>query len=487
MKTLRNLTERISLLEWQGNLDAQVSSIQFDSRKVADQCLFVATRGTLHDGHTFIPKAVESGAVAILCEQLPEILYPQITYLRVSDASKALGELASAWYDHPSSSLSVIAVTGTNGKTTNVTLLYNVFRHLGYKVGMLSTVHNLINDEVIESTHTTPDALQIQALMRKMVDQGCTHCFMEASSHAIHQNRMAGIWIHGALFTNISRDHLDYHITMDNYIAAKKKLFDDLPASSFALANADDKRGTVMLQNTKASKHYFSIKNFAEFKAKVLANTLTGMELEIEHTQIWCRLVGEFNAYNVLGVYAATVLLGVPSLDALTALSVVSGAKGRFETLVSESGIICIIDYAHTPDALDNVLHTIRDLRTHNEKVITVVGCGGNRDQGKRPLMAKSACKLSDMCIFTSDNPRHEDPEAILDQMMAGVAPLHFKKVMRVVDRKAAIAKALDLCAKGDIVLVAGKGHETYQEISGIKHPFDDRAIVLELLEKIKK
>lgn len=476
MKTLHQLLSLVKTEQIFGSTDVQITSVAFDSRKVQSGTLFVATKGTQADGHDFIQKAIDNGAAAIVAQnENTNIDLQGATLVVVKDSSIALGKIASNFYDNPSHKLKVVAVTGTNGKTTNVTLLYNLFRKLGYKVGMLSTVQNYVNNEIVPATHTTPDAVQMNSLMKRMVDAGCTHCFMEASSHAIHQERMAGLNITGAVFTNITHDHLDYHGTFDNYIKAKKKLFDELPSSAFALVNIDDKRGTVMLQNTVASKHEFSLRLPAEFKAKLLSNGLQGIEMDIDNHQVWFQLIGEFNAYNLLGVYATAVLLGEDKQKALTALSAVSGAKGRFEQCISPQGIISIVDYAHTPDALENVLKTIASLRTRNETVITIVGCGGNRDAAKRPIMADIACKYSDKVIVTSDNPRNEEPEEIIKQMEAGIKGQDFKKYQIVVDRHEAIAKAVAMAQPKDIILVAGKGHEDYQEIKGVKHHFDDK------------
>ncbi len=478
MKKLSDILNLVKTVQIIGIKDLEINSIVFDSRKVVPGSLFVATKGTVVDGHNFIEKAIASGAVAVVCEEAPprgggEPETP--TFVVVKDSTIALGQIASNFYDNPSQKLKVVAVTGTNGKTTNVTLLYNLFRKLGFKVGMLSTVQNYIDSEIVHATHTTPDAVQINELMAKMVEKGCDYCFMEASSHAIDQNRMAGLSLAGAIFTNITHDHLDYHITFDNYIKAKKKLFDDLPSSAFALVNIDDKRGNVMLQNTDATKHSFALKQPSEFKAKILSNTLQGLELSIDNQQVWFQLIGEFNAYNLLGVYATAVLLGQDKQEVLTALSATSGAKGRFEQVISKKGIIGIVDYAHTPDALQNVLDTITNLRTRNEQVITIVGCGGNRDATKRPIMADIACQNSDKVILTSDNPRNENPEEILNQMEKGIRGQDFKKAKRIADRREAIKSAVEMSKKGDIILLAGKGHEDYQEIAGVKHHFDDR------------
>ena len=481
MKKLADILSRVKTEQIIGSKDIAITSIEFDSRKVKPGSLFVATRGTVVDGHGFIEKAIAQGAVGIVCEELFQFPVPiaigtdQLSVVLVKNSSIALGYLAANFYDNPSQKMKVVAITGTNGKTTNVTLLYNLFRKLGYKVGMLSTVQNYIDREIVPATHTTPDAVQLNELMDKMVQAGCKYCFMEASSHAIHQERIAGLSLTGAAFTNITHDHLDYHVTFDEYIKAKKKLFDELPSSAFALSNIDDKRGAIMLQNTTATKHTFALKQMAEFRAKLISNSLAGLELELENKHIWFQLIGEFNAYNLLGVYATAILLGEDKEAVMTALSATSGAKGRFEQVISKSGIIGIVDYAHTPDALQNVLETIASLRTRNEKVITIVGCGGNRDATKRPIMADIACKFSDKVILTSDNPRNEDPEEILNQMEAGIKGSDFKKYMRIVDRHEAIKKAVTMAKGKDIILLAGKGHEDYQEIKGVKHHFDDR------------
>jgi UDP-N-acetylmuramoyl-L-alanyl-D-glutamate--2,6-diaminopimelate ligase len=477
LKKLADILSRVKTEQIIGSTDHVITSIEFDSRKVKPGSLFVATRGTMVDGHGFIEKAIALGAVAIVCEELPQLAVTsdQLSVIIVKNSSVALGYLAANFYDNPSQKMKVVAITGTNGKTTNVTLLYNLFRKLGYKVGMLSTVQNYINNEIVPATHTTPDAVQLNELMDKMVNAGCDFCFMEASSHAIHQERIAGLSLTGAVFTNITHDHLDYHVTFDEYIKAKKKLFDELPSSAFALSNIDDKRGSVMLQNTSATRHTFSLKQMAEFRAKLLSNSLAGLEMELENKHIWFQLIGEFNAYNLLGVYASAVLLGEDKETVMTALSATSGAKGRFEQVISKTGIIGIVDYAHTPDALQNVLETIAGLRTRNEQVITIVGCGGNRDATKRPIMADIACKFSDKVILTSDNPRNEDPEEILNQMETGVKGSDFKKYMRIADRHEAIKKAVSMAKGKDIILLAGKGHEDYQEIKGVKHYFDDK------------
>jgi UDP-N-acetylmuramoyl-L-alanyl-D-glutamate--2,6-diaminopimelate ligase len=444
--------------------------------------MFVAIRGTQVDGHRFIPGAIDDGATVIICEELPLELREGITYIAVKNSNQALSTIAANYYGNPAEHMKLVGVTGTNGKTTVTTLLYNLFRSLGYKTGLVSTVVNRINDQVVDATHTTPDALSLNKLFSDMVAAGCTHCFMEVSSHAIDQGRVAGIPFTGAVFTNISHDHLDYHKTFDAYIEAKKKLFDDLSADAFALVNVDDKRGRIMLQNTRASKHTFALRSVAEFKGRLLTNSLEGLELDIDGKQAWFRMMGDFNAYNLLAAYGTAVLLEEEADEVITQLTLTQGAPGRFEQVRSDTGIIALVDYAHTPDALQNVLETIAEFRTGNEKVVTVVGCGGDRDKGKRPLMASIACKFSDRVIFTSDNPRTEDPMEILKDMEAGVSPADFKKTTTIADREEAIKNACLQAERGDIILVAGKGHENYQEINGVKYPFDDKEVLGRML-----
>lgn len=471
----------VGLIQTVGNTAVEVNAIVFDSRKVTEGVIFVASKGTTVDGHQFIDKAIELGAKVILLEQLPATTEEGITYLQVENSNVAMGLMAANFFGNPSRKMKVVGVTGTNGKTTNVTLLHHLFRKLGYDVGMLSTVQNQINETVLPATHTTPDAVACQELMAKMVAAGCQYCFMEVSSHAIEQARIAGIEFAGAVFTNITHDHLDYHVTFDNYIKAKKKLFDQLPASAFALVNYDDKNGRIMLQNTQATKYSFALKTIANFKAKLMANTLQGLQLEVQNKEVWFRLIGSFNAYNLLGVYATAILLGENEDDVLTELSGLDTAKGRFEQVVSKNHITGIVDYAHTPDALENVLTTIADLKGEG-KVITVVGCGGNRDAAKRPIMAEIACKYSDKVILTSDNPRNEEPEAILAEMQKGVSFQNTRKVLSILDRREAIKTACMLAAENDIILLAGKGHENYQEIKGVKHHFDDKEELMRVL-----
>jgi UDP-N-acetylmuramoyl-L-alanyl-D-glutamate--2,6-diaminopimelate ligase len=486
MKVLKDILYKVSLTSTIGDMERRVSGVIFDSRKVEARSVFVAITGTQVDGHEFIATALEKGATVIVCEKLPEAVTEGITYVQVVSSAKALGIIASNFFDNPSEKIKVVGVTGTNGKTTTVTLLHQLFVAMGYSTGLLSTVENKINEQVIPATHTTPDAVSVQALLRKMVDEGCTHCFMEASSHAIVQERIAGLKLAGAVFTNITHDHLDYHGTFDEYIKAKKKLFDELPKDAFALVNGDDRRGSVMLQNSKASHHTFALKSSADFKAKILSNTLEGLELDINSKQIWFRMIGAFNAYNLLGALGVAVLLGEDEDEVLRTLSAIRGAKGRFDR-ISIGGIIAIVDYAHTPDALDNVLKTINGVRTGNEQLITVVGCGGNRDKTKRPIMAKLAVSESNKAIFTSDNPRFEEPMEILREMQAGVGPSEIRKTLTIEDRREAIKTAVMLSRKGDIILIAGKGHEDYQEIKGVKHHFDDAEVVTEILEQLTK
>ncbi len=465
-----------------GSLDVQIAAICFDSREVRPGSLFIAVKGTQTDGHQYIARTVEAGATAVLCETLPAETPAGVTFVQVADSAQALGKVAAQFYGNPSAKLKLVAVTGTNGKTTTVTLLFKLFRKLGYNVGLLSTVQNQINETVIPSTHTTPDAVKLNALLDQMVKAGCTHAFMEASSHAIVQERVAGLQFAGAVFSNITHDHLDFHGTFDNYIRAKKKLFDELPASAFALVNLDDKRGLVMLQNTNAKKNTFSLQNVATFKGKLIANTLHGLQMEINGQEVWFKLIGTFNAYNLLGVYAAAVLLGETPEEVLTQLSDLQPAPGRFDQVLSRTGITGIVDYAHTPDALENVLETIHSLREGTARIITIVGCGGNRDAAKRPVMADIACRFSDLALLTSDNPRFEEPEAILADMEKGVKITDRKKAKVITDRREAIRHAVGIAQKGDIILLAGKGHETYQEIKGVKYPFDDKQELEQLL-----
>lgn len=482
MALLKDILFGVNLKGIQGDRSVEIAGIAFDSRKVQPGFLFVAVKGLTVDGHSFINQAIEGGATAILGENIPVGLAAEIVTIETENSAKALGICASNFYDRPSEKLKLVGVTGTNGKTTVTTLAHELFTNLGYATGLLSTVENRIGTEVSASTHTTGDAIQINALMAEMVDKGCTHCFMEVSSHALVQHRAAGLEFSGAVFTNITHEHLDYHGTFDDYISAKKILFDNLSSDAFALVNQDDKRGRIMLQNTNAEKRKFGIKSMADYKAKIIHSSLEGMELDMDGTSAWFKLVGGFNAYNLLTVYAVASLLEEDKLTVLETLSSLEGARGRFERVLNKEGIIAIVDYAHSPDALENVLKTITDLRTKNETLVTVVGCGGNRDKEKRPKMAKMAAEFSNKLILTSDNPRDEDPKAILNEMLAGVPKSLERNTMVIEDRKEAIRTACNLVSAKDILLVAGKGHETYQEIKGVRHPFDDRETLTEML-----
>lgn len=480
LKLLSDILYKTRLEEIIGSTNVAISSVTFDSRKVKKDSLFIATRGTASDGHHYIELAIEAGAVAVVCEDLPETLNENITYVKVLDSSASLGYIACNFYDNPSEKLKLVGITGTNGKTTTVTLLFNLFRGLGYNVGLLSTVENKINTTVIPSTHTTPDALALNELLAKMVEAGCQYAFMEVSSHAIVQHRITGLKFTGAAFSNITHDHLDYHKTFEEYIRAKKMFFDNLQDDAFALTNKDDRNGLVMLQNTKAKKYSYGLKSIADFKCRIVENHLNGLLLSIDNQEVWVKLIGSFNAYNVLVVYSIALLLKQDKVQVLTTLSNLNSVEGRFQYIKSRNGIVAIVDYAHTPDALKNVLETIKDIRTGNEQVITLVGCGGDRDAAKRPIMAQIACEYSNKVVLTSDNPRSEDPEDILNQMQAGINPVEMKKTLRISDRREAIRTAVAFAKEGDIILIAGKGHEKYQEIKGVKHPFDDFEIVKE-------
>jgi len=479
MHILQDILYKVHLLEVVGATDIAVSSIAIDSRKVIKGTAFVAIKGVAQDGHDYISKAIELGAKVIVCENMPALLVDGVTYIKVANTQEAVAYMAHQFYDAPSTKIKLVGVTGTNGKTTIATLLFKLFSQLGYTCGLVSTVQNQIGDQIIPATHTTPDAVSLNELLNTMVDAGCTHVFMECSSHAVHQHRITGLQFKGALFSNITHDHLDYHKTFEAYIAAKKGFFDALPASAFAITNSDDKRGEVMLQNTKAKKLSYGLKSSADYKGKILENALTGLVMLVNDIEVHFRLIGEFNAYNLLAVYGAAINLGIESNTALTTLSMLAGAEGRFDYIISNKQVIGIIDYAHTPDALENVLATIKKLRKGYEQVITVVGCGGDRDKTKRPIMAQTACDLSDKVILTSDNPRTEDPAAIIVDMEAGLNTAAKRKYIVILDRKEAIKAAVEFAKPEDIVLVAGKGHEKYQDINGVKHPFDDKAILL--------
>lgn len=472
---LSDLLQNISLKSTFGDSETEVTDIQFDSRKVVDGSVFVATRGTATDGHDFIDAAIEKGAKAIICEVQPSDKKDGITYIQVENSSDALGRMASAWYDFPSSKLKLVGVTGTNGKTTIATLLYQLFRKLGYKTGLLSTVCNYVNEQAIEATHTTPDSLALNELLAQMVDAQCEYAFMEVSSHSVDQRRIAGLEFDGAIFTNLTRDHIDYHLTFENYLKAKKQFFDELSPEAFALTNADDKNGLVMLQNTKASKYTYSLRGMADFKTKILEHGFDGMLLDMNETEINVSFIGKFNASNLSAVFGAAILLGQDKLEVLRIMSALHSVSGRFETLRAPSGYTAIVDYAHTPDALNNVISTINQILQGNGRLITVVGCGGNRDKGKRPMMAREAVDGSWKAILTSDNPRFEEPQDILNDMIAGLDLMQKTKSLTIVDRREAIKTACALAQTGDVVLVAGKGHEDYQIIQGVKHHFDDR------------
>ena len=479
MHILQDILYKVHLLEVVGATDIAVSSIAIDSRKVIKGTAFVAIKGVAQDGHEYISKAIELGAKVIVCENMPALQVDGVTYIKVASTPEAVAFMAHQFYDAPSTKIKLVGVTGTNGKTTIATLLFKLFSALGYTCGLVSTVQNQIGDQIIPATHTTPDAVSLNELLNTMVNAGCSHVFMECSSHAVHQHRITGLQFTGALFSNITHDHLDYHKTFENYIAAKKGFFDALPTSAFAITNSDDKRGEVMLQNTKAKKLSYGLKSSADYKGKILENALTGLVMLVNEIEVHFRLIGEFNAYNLLAVYGAAVSLGIESNTALTTLSMLAGAEGRFDYIISNKQVIGIIDYAHTPDALENVLATIKKLRKGYEQVITVVGCGGDRDKTKRPIMAQTACDLSDKVILTSDNPRTEDPAVIIADMEAGLNTAAKRKYISIIDRKEAIKAAVEFAKPEDIVLVAGKGHEKYQEINGVKHPFDDKAILL--------
>lgn len=471
---LKNILNNISIETIVGSTDLAIEKIEFDSRKVSQNDLFFAIKGTQTDGHQYISQVIEKGAIAIICEIWPATIVPNITYIQVKDSAEALGFAAANFYDNPSRNLKLVGVTGTNGKTTNVTLLFNLFRKMGYATGLLSTVQNQINEAVIPATHTTPDPINLNKLLAEMVKMGCSHCFMEVSSHSVVQHRITGLTFAGGIFTNITHDHLDFHETFDNYIKAKKGFFDILPKEAFALVNLDDKRGRVMVQNTKAAIKTFSLDTLADFKGKILSDSMFGLQMQINGFEVHFKLIGTFNAYNLLGVLGAALLLGEEQEEVLTQLSGLDTAPGRFQQIIGPNERVAIVDYAHTPDALENVLKTIANLRQGNEQVITVVGCGGNRDATKRPIMAEIACKYSNKVILTSDNPRFEDPAEILEQMRKGVPPIDFKKTKIIQDRREAIYFAIENANPSDIILVAGKGHENYQEIEGIKHHFDD-------------
>ena len=477
---LTDILQNVILLKTTGETEIEITSIQFDSRKVEAGCVFVATKGTSSDGHQYIAMAIEKGAVAIVCEEIPAEMNPNVAYVKVQNSSDALGKMASAWYDFPSSKMILVGVTGTNGKTTIATLLYQLFRELGHKSGLLSTVCNYIDDVAVEATHTTPDALALNELLAQMVDAGCEYGFMEVSSHSVDQRRIAGLKFDGGIFTNITRDHIDYHVTFENYLKAKKQFFDELSADAFALTNIDDKNGMVMLQNSKARKYSYSLRAMADFKTRILEHGFEGMLLDMNDKEVNVSFIGRFNASNLSAVFGAAVLLEQDELEVLRIISSLKSVSGRFETLHSPTGYTAIVDYAHTPDALNNVISTINQILQGNGRLITVVGCGGNRDKGKRPMMAREAVNGSWKAILTSDNPRFEEPQDILNDMLAGLDMADKAKSLTIVDRREAIRTACALAQPGDVVLVAGKGHEDYQIVQGVKHHFDDKEVVRE-------
>ena len=487
MKILKDILYKVAIEVVKGSTDVAVNAIDFDSRKIAFNDVFVAIRGTVSDGHDFVEKAVNQGAIAIICEEFPEKIVNGVTYIKVKNTNEALAFLANNFYDNPSSKIKLVGITGTNGKTTVASLLYQLFKKAGYKVGLLSTVKILVDEYEYKATHTTPDSLTINRYLEEMVNEGCEFCFMEVSSHGVHQKRTEGLQFEGGVFTNLSHDHLDYHSTFAEYRDVKKSFFDNLSKTAFALTNVDDKNGAVMLQNTKARKLTYALKSYADYKAQILESQLTGLLLKVNENEVWVKLIGNFNAYNMLAIYGVAIELGMDKLEALRLLSELESVAGRFQFIISKSRITAIVDYAHTPDALENVLQTISEIRTKNEQLITVVGCGGDRDKTKRPIMAEVASRMSDKAILTSDNPRTEIPEAIIEDMEKGVEPQNFKKTVSIVDRKQAIKTACVMANENDIILIAGKGHETYQEINGVKHDFDDLKIVTELLTQLNK
>lgn len=487
MKVLKDILYKVAIEAVKGSTDVTINSIDFDSRKISLNDVFVAIRGSVSDGHDFIEKAVNQGAIAVICEDFPERIINGVTYIQVKNTNEALAFVANNFYENPSSKLRLVGITGTNGKTTVASLLYQLFKKAGYKVGLLSTVKILVDEYEYKATHTTPDSLTINHYLNEMIIEGCEFCFMEVSSHGIDQKRTEALQFEGGVFTNLSHDHLDYHSSFAEYRDVKKAFFDGLPKTAFALTNVDDKNGNVMLQNTKARKLTYALKSYADYKAQILESQLTGLLLKVNDNEVWVKLIGNFNAYNMLAIYGVAIELGIDKIEALTLLSELESVAGRFQFIISKSKITAIVDYAHTPDALENVLQTIADIRTKNEQLITVIGCGGDRDKTKRPIMAEVASRLSDKAILTSDNPRTEVPEAIIEDMEKGVEPQNFKKTVSIVDRKQAIKSACMMANENDIILIAGKGHENYQEINGVRHDFDDLKIVTELLTQLNK
>jgi UDP-N-acetylmuramoyl-L-alanyl-D-glutamate--2,6-diaminopimelate ligase len=487
MKILKDILYKVTINAVVGSTSTTVNKIEFDSRKVETDDVFIAIRGTLADGHNYIEKAITDGATSIVCEVLPETLQDGITYVEVENSNQALAFMAANYYEHPSENLKLVGVTGTNGKTTVTSLLYQLFKKAGYKVGLLSTVKIMVDNTEYKATHTTPDSLTINKYLKLMNDEGVEFCFMEASSHGIHQSRTEGLKFAGGIFTNLSHDHLDYHESFAEYRDVKKAFFDHLPKDAFALSNMDDKNGLVMLQNTEAKKYTYALKNYADYRAQILENEFSGLLLKVNDSELWTKLIGSFNAYNILAIYGAAELLGLEKDEILRLISELDNVSGRFQYFISEEKITAIVDYAHTPDALKNVLETINSIRTKNEELITVVGCGGDRDKTKRPKMAHIASALSTKVIFTSDNPRSEVPEAIIEDMEKGVEPQNFKKTLSITDRKQAIKTACQMAEAKDIILIAGKGHETYQEIKGERFDFDDYKTVQEFLKQLQK
>jgi UDP-N-acetylmuramoyl-L-alanyl-D-glutamate--2,6-diaminopimelate ligase len=484
---LKQIVYKVAIEAVKGSTDIAINKIHFDSRNITNNDVFVAIRGTVSDGHDYIEKAIELGAVAIICDAFPEVVAVGITYIQVKDTNKALVFMAANYYENPSKKLKLVGITGTNGKTTIASLLFQLFKKAGHKVGLLSTVKIMVDDIEYKATHTTPDSLTINLYLSEMVAAGVTHCFMEVSSHGIHQKRTEALHFLGGVFTNLSHDHLDYHATFAEYRDVKKSFFDNLTKDAFALSNIDDKNGLVMLQNTGARKLTYALKSYADYKAQILENQLSGLLLKINGNEVWVKLIGTFNAYNLLAIYGTAIELGLENLEVLRLLSDLESVSGRFQFIVSSTNITAIVDYAHTPDALENVLKTINDIRTKNEQLITIVGCGGNRDKAKRPIMAGIASELSDKVVLTSDNPRNENPETIIQEMEKGVSAQNYKKSLSIIDRKQAIKTACQLAQANDIILIAGKGHETYQEIHGVRHDFDDMKMVTKLLEQLSK
>lgn len=487
MSILKDILYKVAIEAVKGSTEIAVNNIDFDSRKIEENDVFIAIRGAVADGHEFIETAINKGATAIICDTFPENIVAGVTYVQVKDTNRALAYMASNFYGNPSANLKLVGITGTNGKTTIASLLFQLFKKAGYKVGLLSTVKNVVDDVEYKSMLTTSDSITINKFLKQMNDAGVEYCFMEVSSHGIAQKRTEGLQFAGGVFTNLSHDHLDYHKTFAEYRDVKKIFFDQLPKSAFALVNSDDKNGPVMLQNTGAKKLTYALKSYADYRAQILENQLSGLLLKVNEQEVWVRLIGTFNAYNLLAIYGTAIELGLDNLEVLRLLSELESVSGRFQFIVSKENITAVVDYAHTPDALENVLKTIEDIRTKNEQLITVVGCGGDRDKTKRPIMANIASTLSDKAILTSDNPRTEDPEAILNDMEKGVEPQNYKKMLSILDRKQAIKTACQLAQPNDIILIAGKGHETYQEINGVRHDFDDMKIVKELLEQLNK